>query len=189
MVCGILFFWLQRQGRYERLQDLATEYGGTLCRDTVYLENYLCHLRHNSRDYYVTYRPIPGEGSDGGDQLLFICKIATPFEFIISSDRTSLLHRIGRPAFEEWPRVQIPSAESHLIFRTPAETLLSDWLALHTTLCQAINRLMEEMSQMIASGNELQVARYLDDFGDPDLAMIKSWISQIDLIAKYLAEA
>lgn len=116
--------------------------------------------------------------------MLFICKVITPFEFILSSDRTPWWHRIGKSSFEEWPRVQIPAMDSHLIVRTPAKELVRKWLQLDPVY-QAVARLMNEMSQILARKDELQVARFLDD-GDPDLAITKGWISQIDFIADRL---
>jgi hypothetical protein len=72
-----LSFYEQRR-RSHCLQQLATEYGGKCYLDPSYLtNNYVCHFRHNSRDYYVTYRPE--QGSDGANQLFVVCKVITPF--------------------------------------------------------------------------------------------------------------
>jgi hypothetical protein len=181
---GLLFIWIEKRGPRGYLRQLANEYEGKVCRDRAYLGNYLCSFRRNIRDYYVTYRPIPGEGSDGGDQLLIVCKVNTPFEFIISTDRTPWWHRIGKYSFEHWPQVLIPAMDSRLIVRTPAEAIVRSWLQLDT-VNQAVARLMNEVNQILARKDELQVARFLDG-RDPDLAMIKGWVSQIDLIADTL---
>jgi len=178
-----IWFWIERRRRVECLQQLATEYGGKCYRDPSFLMNSICQLRHNGRDYYVAYRPE--QGTDGADLLLFACKVITPFKFSISNgDRAPWWQRITRSTVEEWPRVQVPEMDPQLIFFTPEEELLRKWLN-HQSVRQAIDQLMNEMSEIRALGNELQVRKaFLHDNTDP--AKIKGWISQIDHVAENL---
>ena len=180
-----VWLWYEQRRRSQCLQQLAIEYGGKCYLDPSYLiNNYICYLRHNDRDYYVAYRPE--QGPDGANLLLLGCKVITPFKFSISNgDRAPWWERITRYTAEEWPRVQVPEMDPQLFFFAPEEEHLRRWLN-DQSVRHAIDRLMNEMSEIRALGNELQVRKaFLRDNTDP--AKIKGWISEIDYFAERLS--